>query len=465
MKNLVRKLMVYIMAACLMNMLVIHTSHSAPIPREDSWYYYEIGGARAIHVAPNPTITTVTLSGSIEAGLGYSCGKFDPTLGVTNILNDISNGVDTLVGAMVTAATAAIAALPALLLQRANPGLYDLMQNSLLRAEATIALATQTCEQMEKQIREGKNPFEEWITISKGNDWKSTMGTGGLYSSGNDAKTAKETVESNNGRNGVSWPTGAPTPNGPKAGGFGQPPIRITGDTVLAGYNMTLSQPPGQLGAPTIAGLTPRVVEIWPTATDARNWLTEVIGDDIVRTAEGGSKDGMPGYGLIVEAEADKAALSIALTNLVSGVTAATPANLEAVSSPTTGVTRQVLEAIKRLTPSERGITVDRLASEISMQRVFERASLARRLLITGKKEPNIIAAGVASDEIDSAIERLESEIEMLLYESRAQKDLVADTLMLVLKYDSAKNRKALGVPAVSPIDSNILMTGGGVSK
>ena len=32
--------------------------------------------------------------------------------------------------AMTTAATAAIAALPALILQRANPGLYDLFQNA-----------------------------------------------------------------------------------------------------------------------------------------------------------------------------------------------------------------------------------------------------------------------------------------------------------------------------------------------
>jgi len=61
-----------------------------------------------------------------------------------------------------------------------------------------MQLATKSCEQMEAEIAQGKNPYADLITLSKGNDWKVQMGVGG-----NDAVTAKTTVESSNGDNGV----------------------------------------------------------------------------------------------------------------------------------------------------------------------------------------------------------------------------------------------------------------------
>ncbi len=152
--------------------------------------------------------------------------KFDPVAAVTNTLNNIGSGVDDMMNAMTAAASSAIAALPALILQRANPGLYDLFQNALLKAEETMQLATKSCEQMEAEIAKGKNPYADLITLSKGNDWKLQMGIGG-----NDAVTAKGAVESSNGDNGVPWIGG-------QAGGSDQPVLEFTGDIVKAGYNI-----------------------------------------------------------------------------------------------------------------------------------------------------------------------------------------------------------------------------------
>ncbi|MDF1630926.1 MAG: hypothetical protein P1U78_14120, partial [Alcanivoracaceae bacterium] len=175
-------------------------SYAAQAPTEDGLWYYEIGGAEPVSVPANPAVVSTTLGGSAQLGLGYSCGKFDPVAAVTNTLNDIGSGVDNMMNAMTAAATSAIASLPALILQRANPGLYDLFQNALIKAEETMQLATKSCEQMEAEIAQGKNPYADLITLSKGNDWKVQMGIGG-----NDAVTAKDTVESSNGDNGVPW--------------------------------------------------------------------------------------------------------------------------------------------------------------------------------------------------------------------------------------------------------------------
>ena len=220
-----------IAALLLLSLTASPTMQAAEGPTEDSFWYYEIGGAQPVSPPPNPLVTSVTLGGSAQLGLGYSCAKFDPLLAVTHTLNNIKSGVDDMMNAMTAAASSAIAALPALILQRANPGLYDLFQNALLKAEETMKLATKSCEQMEAEIAKGKNPYADLITLSKGNDWKVQMGIGS-----NDAVSAKEAVESANGDNGVPWIGG-------QAGGSGQPVLRFTGDLVQAGYNINLNRP------------------------------------------------------------------------------------------------------------------------------------------------------------------------------------------------------------------------------
>ena len=79
---------------------------------------------------------------------------------------------------LIGAATSAIAALPAFILQRAAPGLYDLYQNAVIRGEAELEAANASCQQMEAEIRDGKNPYERFINVAKGYDWKIQMGNG-----------------------------------------------------------------------------------------------------------------------------------------------------------------------------------------------------------------------------------------------------------------------------------------------
>jgi len=176
--------------------------------------------------------------------------------------------------------------LPALILQRANPGLYDMFQNALLQAKETMQIATKSCEQMEAEIAKGKNPYADLITLSKGNDWKLQMGIGG-----NDAVTAKKAVEAANGDNGVPWIGG-------QAGGAGQPVLEFTGDLVKAGYNINMNRPITATGPVPLASAT-RLTEIWPTPTDARNWVVDVVGENIVTTCDTCRKDSIPGTGLL----------------------------------------------------------------------------------------------------------------------------------------------------------------------
>ena len=422
-------------------------AHAAQAPTEDSLWYYEIGGAEPVSAPANPSVVSVTLGGSAQLGLGYSCGKFDPVLAVANTLNNIKSGADNMMNAMTAAASSAIAALPALILQRANPGLYDLFQNALLKAEETMQLATKSCEQMEAEIAQGKNPYADLITLSKGNDWKVQMGIGG-----NDAVTAKDSVETSNGDNGVPWIGG-------QAGGAGQPVLQFTGDIVKAGYNVNMNRPVTAAGPIPPAAAT-RLSEIWSTPTDARDWVVDVVGENIVTTCDTCRKDSIPGTGLLPKLHQESTVVTTDLQNLVSGVTPPTLANLENVTAPGIAITRQVIEAIREMPATEQGLIIGRLVSEISTARTVEKALYARRLLLTGRQVPEVYATEVAREHADASIAELDKEIDSLLFETRVRREVVSDTVAVLLQRAAARRQSSLQVPQVSPVDPRPLNRG-----
>jgi len=416
-------------------------------PTEDGLWYYEIGGAEPVSAPANPSVASVTLAGSAQLGLGYSCGKFDPVVAVTNTLNDIKSGVDDMINAMTAAATSAIAALPALILQRANPGLYDLFQNALLKAEVTMQLATKSCEQMEAEIARGKNPYADLITLSKGNDWKVQMGIGD-----NDAVTAKKSVETSNGDNGVPWICG-------QAGWADQPILQLTGDIVQAGYNINMNRAITATG-PVSAASGARLSEVWPTPAVARDWVVDVVGENIVTTCDTCRKDSIPGTGLLPKLYGESAAVTAELTRLVSGAKPPTLANLELVTAPGVALTRQVIEAIREMPATEQSLIIRRLVSEISTVRTVEKALYARRLLLSGRQVPEVYATEVAREHADAAIAELDREIESLLFETRVRREVVSDTVTVLLERAAARRKASLNVPQVEPIDRRPLSDG-----
>jgi integrating conjugative element protein (TIGR03755 family) len=434
----------------LAGILVCSPIQAAPAPIGDSSWYYEIGGAQPLTSAPNPLVNTVTIGGSGQLGLNYSCGKFDPVLGVTNTLNNIKSGVDQMMNQMVAAATSAIAALPALILQRANPGLYDMFQNALLKAEETVNLATKSCEQMESEIAQGKNPFDEWVVLSKGNDWKVQMGAGGM-----DVVTARDNVETNAGNNGLPWLGGG------NAGGAAQAPIRIIGDTAKAGFNIIMNRQPHAAGAVPAGPGAPPITHIWNSPAAASAWIVRVTGDKIVRTCEGCARESTPGVGLAPEHDASRTAITADLQNLVSGATPLTLANLNQISGPGVAITRQVIDSIRKLPAAEQGMIVERLAGDVALVQVMEKALYARRLLTTGRREPNITAGPEdAQREIDQSLAALDTEIESLLFESRVRKEVIGKTALALLKHESARRAASSATNSTGTTPSTVFEGG-----
>ncbi|MXW07432.1 MAG: integrating conjugative element protein [Gammaproteobacteria bacterium] len=426
--------------------LSIHAT-APPAPPEDSLWYYEIGGAKPVSAPANPRVHSTTIGGSAKLGLGYSCLKFDPVTAVTDTLNQVKDGTENMLNAMTQAATGAIASLPAMILQRANPGLYDLFQNALVRAELTVDLATKSCEQMENAIANNKNPYEDLVVLSKGNDWKVQMGVGG-----GSVIAANEAVAQANGANGLPWIDGS-------AGGDGQDPLALTEDITRAGFNVQMNRSPSAQGA-VAADPDQRLTLIWNDPSAAADWLVDVVGEHNVTTCEGCEKSTIPGNGLGPVLEQEKRNLTTVLESIVSGSQTPTLSNLERVSAPGIAITRDVIESINTLPVTEQQIVIDRLVAEIAVARTVEKAFIARRLVKSGSSIPEVQANPVAREHVQQVVRELDSEIDRLAFEARIRKDLVSNTATNLLKRHDSREKASLTVPESNSRDPYPLIDG-----
>ena len=412
----------------------------AQVSGSDSGFYYEIGGAAPLGPAANGAVVSVPVGFSASLALNNSCSGFDPSLTVTHLFNTLRDSVDDLGSAITGAVQGAIAALPWYILQRANPGLYDILQNALLRFERSIELATQSCEQILTATADGKNPFDEWITLSVGEDWRLAAGAGGL-----NVVNAKKAIDDRAGDNGVRWVGG-------RRGGLGQPPIRVIGDTVRAGFNVTLGRRPdagGAVGGHIQAPLT----RLWSSPAAAAHWATGAFGDLLVTTCRQGiagcpATQGQPGTGLTPQQEEEQQAVLERLVNLLDGGTSPTPAQLEAVSAPGVELSWGLLQSLLALPEESRLTATRRLAGEIATARTVEKALYVRRLILAGRQTPDVAGAAPAQALLDRKVAEIDREIDNLLFENRVRKELVSATAAAVMEAVGTRRLEAGAPPA-----------------
>jgi integrating conjugative element protein (TIGR03755 family) len=439
----------------LLGLVSASTATSGTAPARDSSWYYQIGGAQAVSAAANPGARSLKLGGNLDLSHIYSCGTFDPITGLTNILGNAKGQVMAAYGGLVSAATSAIAALPAYILQRAAPGLYDLYQNAVIRGEALLETANASCQQMEAEIRDGQNPYERFIKVAKGYDWKVQMGNGSAGSAKSDVNTAKETVETNNGSNGIPWL------GGQYAGGNAQAPVLAITDTVKAGYNIELGRAVDDTAAASAgAGATP-LSKVWPTPQDAQDYALFVLGDVELTTSKVQPRNATPGHGILPKIEADKAPILAALRTIVNGNNAPETGALEKVSSPGIAMTREVIDAIRALpTLQEREAAMQKLADEAATGINLEKALLLRRLLQSGRMEPNIYASGLSPD-IELAVNQVTQAIDNVLYETKIRREMFAQTATVLLGSGQGRTSVNAATRAAAPNDARRIENGG----
>lgn len=425
------------------------TSAQQPTIGSGDWYY-QIGGASPLLPSPNVSAFALDIPGSAGLQLGRSCGATEPTTAISNYLGQVSDGVDQLDDLFVLAATEAIAALPALILQRANPGLYEHFQGALSQAQEFYDRAVISCEKIVEDVNAGQNPFEDWVNISKRENYKEKINEDDA-----DAIAADEEVDEENGNKGLGWV------GGEKRGGLNQEPVEINRDVATAGYNAIVNQPLlSDTAPPPNAGL--RLTELFATPAEAGDFAVEVLGDKTIVTCDDCTPSSTVGVGLTPANARDNQIINEQLTLLASNATPASLDQLQEVSAANVVVTPQLLETLRSVEDlQDRALLVGRLASDIASARTVERALSLRRMLYSGRNVPEVAANALAQDEISISLVELEREIESFLFEARIQKELVSNTASVILQEGDRLATEASGIQdGTSPSQGGFLRRG-----
>jgi len=394
----------------------------SPRPRQNSTLYYRLGGGDPAKRANNTGAVALQFGLGGNLKLNYSCGRFDLGLSWGNLMNSFANFGTTVTNAV----KAGIASLPLYILQRAQPGLYQLFQTYSAKADTLIAASLKTCEEMEQMIKDGRDPYAEWANSAKSITWKAEAKAGNT-----DLIEVKKEVGQKPGIGGVPWIRGG------VAGGQNQPALKTVADTVAAGYNVTLNVSPHALGNIDYSGsplAQQALVKAFKKAEDAAKYAADVLGEKEVATCD---EPGCPNkgtstaVGLSPKYEAEIPEIRKAMNKLLVQPIPEAP-DLEAVGAPGVLVSRDLIDALRELPDLERGIVAERLIREVALARTIDKALAIRNVYLVGSTLPEV-EASPANKEIPEKLEALNKYIEDLVFEGKVRKELLSNTASIVL--------------------------------
>ncbi|WP_175927470.1 integrating conjugative element protein [Burkholderia cepacia] len=398
---------------------------------------YHIGGGRAVAMSSTGNMQ------SLGVGLGWNnnliCGNMSLTNTLQNQLNGVTNGFQSIMSNVIQNATSAVASLPALIIQRADPGLYNLLTNGILQARLDFDRSKMTCRAMANRMAELAGGQTSWGQLAEGLSLTQSVNS-------TDAVSAISQAESSHGNNGVPWVGGS------NAGGSGQSPIKVVSDVTKAGYNLLNGRnvtDTSSIGTTNCAGSM--TCQTWTSPQAAADWATRVLGEQVTQTCEDCTKmQTTPGVGLTPMIQEEYQTKLQALKDLITGTKPTTPENLAAAGSEAVPITRGVVEALRD--DQDQDVLGQRLASEVALSSVLEKALLLQRTLLTGKAEPNIAANQLAQQAVGQENTTLEQEISNLKTELELRHELTGNSPMAIVERNTARAAGSRGVYQGDPV-------------
>jgi len=386
---------------------------------------YSIGGGSAVTMGSAGNMDSITVGGGWQNNL--ICGNLNMSNTLQNQLNGATQGFQQIMGSVVQSATSAVASLPALILQRANPALYNLITNGILQARLDFDRSKGTCRAMADKMADLAGEQMGWSKLAEGQAMGKTLNTN------TDAVSAIDQVEKTGGNEGVTWV------GGEHAGGTSQAPIRIVSDVTKAGYNLLTSRSVDDSSSISEENCNNGMVcNTWSSPEEAMTFATRVLGEQQLQTCEGCPKTvTAAGVGLSPLIQETYDTKLEALQDLLSGEKAMTPENLAAASSNSLPITRGVIAALRD--ERDQNILARRLASEVAFSDVLEKALLLQRTLLAGSKEPNVASNGLATQAVNHQSAGLQQEIGNLKIELELRQQLANNSPMAII--DRAKVR------------------------
>jgi integrating conjugative element protein (TIGR03755 family) len=430
---------------------------SGLIPAVKSGLYYQMGGGDDIPLPAFYDTSYIPLNANSDVGLGFDCGAFNPIAAITNSLNEIKLSALNAEKQVLQNATAAVTEFPLYELSRSDPNLYNLITNAMASAQEDISISTKSCEVMQSQIAAGQNPYAHWGQIALGNRWQQEIGTAEISGNG-DINQARHDVSQDAGKSGVPWvdpdsTTSMSSGQTYYAGGQNQSPIRIVHDSAMAGYAVIVNDSSAQASQEHVFSddTQSALSKAFPTAKDAADWITNVVGDETITTYNKGQKSSQPGVGLYADIQYQTQQILPKLQVLVTGATPLSPQNLRSVSPQGMALSPEMFRSIQGQSKVIQGIVINKLAQNIAAMTVINKARLAMRILQSGGRIPAVYANKAAQQNIQHSIALLQQDVQNILMFVKARQTLMSNMLSTVLQAGNSQEAQNTAVAMPKP--------------
>ncbi|MEM7705450.1 MAG: hypothetical protein AAF358_07870 [Pseudomonadota bacterium] len=435
------------MKFCLLTTIALFLILALPSTVEADDFYYRIGGAEPFSRPTVRPARNLRVGARFNAGVAYHCGNFDFD---ASLAAQMANARDRLRTGIVTSVQSLFAALPELLLQRIRPDLYDLFQKLMVRAEADVRFAFQSCDDWLEAGRESDGLgklFREAVSVN----WETEIDR-----NGEDIYQAQRNINDNPAGRGIRWCDGQF-----RAGSSGEA-LNPVSDSAIAGYNALLgrrcndrSEPVSNEPSDEPGAAWAQLTQQFESPDDLEEFVHQALGDnafqaDTAAVGEGRVPQGLQGlletahyrdYNLIERAVFDDFAPH-------------GPETYEPFYAGGSRLTPDLISALRQIEPGRRRVLSARFAREVAAARVVDQALQVLKSLAAARTIPELRSSDFVVSEIDRAMADLKRQIEELMFERRVRQSLVTDLAQMILaEADAITTRNTDQVPAnVSPL-------------
>ncbi|MGQ3887852.1 integrating conjugative element protein [Legionella sp. CNM-1927-20] len=404
------------------------------LPNE-SEYYYKLGGTSNLYIPPVNNDQTITIGGNVNGRLGFTCNGFNPVVSITNTFQDMKSSAMNIPAGIIENLKGAVAGFPLYKLQQSMPALYNVLQNTAAGAQNEFSIKVKDCQDVKKTLEEGQSPMESMLSISDSQGWLEAAKR--AKTNNVDVRETAKTIAQKREEYGLPW-IGREKGN---AGGKFQRPIKVINDVVIAGYNILLNRTPldNQQAPTTKIPLT----QTWKSPLEAANWAVKVLGDihvsandDKAKTANHDAKAGLGLSALLQSCDSSNTCtnnVSQALWQLVDKKWPLTEEKLKLVSASNLMITDEIIMTLQRMPREKQILTVSKLAEEIAVQNMLDKALMMRRILQAGLQVQEVQNLKPALDMVRFALKKLDDDVHSLAFENEVRKKMMTETLGLLM--------------------------------
>lgn len=401
---------------------------SSTLERIDAVLDYTIGSQRSLSSRRGKPEIDIDFP-RFGWNVGASCSGWDVGVSFDGLIDDAESQLNRMQRNVVNSIRGFITSLPMLLLQREDPGLYEMLNNMLINGENIFQAKAETCRNMSERFAKSKDGLGALQDSSFWVDFGQKEQSG--RKSGGDLVKTIDDAEENKGEAGVIGM------GGEMCGGVGQASCKPVEAAAREGFER-LAENAGvnQNGDPIV----PWYKQIWSASSDASKWIKTVVGDVQYATCKGCEKlKQTPGIGVYDDIANEANAVRELLREVVSRTDVPNLNDLKRVSSNDVFVSESVIFALRDESVQQE-LFLSRIAEEIALLKTVDKLLAARRILMAGKADPSFSSTDTNISIIDAKIKILADEVSLLKEELELKKVARGDTMRILLsRYESRR--------------------------